>query len=784
MPAYTTKNLPLTYLINYQDHLGDIEASVAPLRDAPPNVFHACNDMPYLSRAGASSYHDRKGPLAWSFPIGIEEVRERTKATVKWVNAVHAAGVDVVIPYICNQTIGGDPEKRLGFWWFFDRWDDYAEDVGPKPGIDPIEWMQREEDGSLHFNYPYRFTRTDPPLRFAPCPNNPFWHSWLKTMVRLIASYGYDGTFVDNNIMHCRCKYCQQEFAVFLSETYTKKELKDRYGSTDPSRPKLATAGDVIYWACRQPEYVRQFRDKEPELFKEIFGTTDVRKAKMSEGGTGLHWMKSYKFWLATLERTLGEEGAEHARRVGDVSMLGVRNPRMLCRWADTQKFWAWTIARRNAELREAAHEVTPRFLIVPNWGNMTGFCHALSRCRDAKNVRLWARGTDLIFFEDEFFPGTLAPGYTLDLMISYKYAAACGIRSCVLPYQGAESRNLTELATAEAVAFSGDGAFVQMPYHFSEIRQAYRAFFEGNPHLFRGRSSYANVGLLLSFDEVHMENTHHLRESAACARYLAENHVLFDFLCEGQVTLSELARFEVVILPHVEYLPLSGRRAVAEYVARGGRVLVTGNTGEFDEHGRPVKMTDLIGRLRSLVWRRGADGTESVDYASTGRIRWLNDLRKWIPGRIWDVHDIEDAMRDEYAEKVLPALRAKAADTPEHDPRLLGMLNDLAGRDLSTTGRGTPPTLRANAWAGTRADKSIVLHLVNYNIPGPGLPPGEVVPCTEVEVRLRVDRHRVKSVCAANPWESPKELPFHQSGNKVRFTVPRIQIYETIHIQ
>ena len=100
MPAYTTKNLPLTYLINYQDHLGDIEASVAPLRDAPPNVFHACNDMPYLSRAGASSYHDRKGPLAWSFPIGIEEVRERTKATVKWVNAVHAAGVDVVIPYI------------------------------------------------------------------------------------------------------------------------------------------------------------------------------------------------------------------------------------------------------------------------------------------------------------------------------------------------------------------------------------------------------------------------------------------------------------------------------------------------------------------------------------------------------------------------------------------------------------------------------------------------------------------------------------------------------------
>lgn len=783
MPAYVTKNLPITYLINYEDHLRDIDGSVAAIAAAPPNLYHGCNDMPYLSRSGASDFRMEKGPISWSFPIGIEEARERAKKTIEWVDRVHAAGVDLVIPYICNQTIGGDPDKRLGFWWFYDRWEQYAEDVGPKPEVDPIEWMAREEDGKLHFNYPYRFRKTKPPLRFAPCPNNPQWHDWLKRIVRLLASYGYDGTFVDNNILHCRCKYCQEEFGVFLRETYTAKELRERYGSADPARQRLATAGDVILWACSQPEYGKQIHDREPELFREIFGTMDVKKAVMSEGGTGLHWMKSYRYWLASLEERFGAEGLEHTLRVGDVSTLGVRSPKMRCLWADTQKFWAWTIARRNAELREAAKEVSGHFLMVPNWGDMTGFCHLLSRCRDAKNVRLWKTGTDIVFYEDEYFPGTLAPGYTLDLMVSYKYSAACGIRSAVLPYKGSDSRNLTELATAEAAAFSGDGAFVQMPYGFSEIRLAYRAFFETNPGWFRNRASHASVGLVLSFDEVHMENTHHLRESAACARYLAENHILFDFLCEGQIRLSELSRFEVVIVPHVEFLPLAARRALVAFIQNGGRVLVSGNTGEFDEHGRPCRTDDLLARLRALVWRRGADGSESVDYSSAGKARWLNDLRKWIPRRIWEIHDIEDAMKDEYKDAVLPDVVKKAGAVPEVDLRLAAILNDLAGRDLSVLAPNAPITIRASAWRGTGSDHSVVLHLVNYDIPGPGLSVGEPVPVTGVDVRLRTGPLPVKSVFAGSPWEKPKELPCRRIGATLRFTVPRIQVYQVIHI-
>ncbi len=206
-----------------------------------------------------------------------------------------------------------------------------------------------------------------------------------------------------------------------------------------------------------------------------------------------------------------------------------------------------------------------------------------------------------MIFFEEDYYPSTIAPGYTFDLIMGYKYAGACGMRVCAVPYRGMEYRSLCELATAEAAAWSGDGMFVQPnqpAYLFPEVRRHYRAFYERHADWYVRRTSTAEAGLVYSFDELHLENTHHMHEVYPLAKYLADHHVLFDLLCEGQIRLPELRRFSLVILPHVQYLPVAARRALLRYVREGGCVLVTGNTGAYDEHARPNERQDALAAL------------------------------------------------------------------------------------------------------------------------------------------------------------------------------------------
>jgi hypothetical protein len=280
------------------------------------------------------------------------------------------------------------------------------------------------------------------------------------------------------------------------------------------------------------------------------------------------------------------------------------------------------------------------------------------------------------------------------------------------------------------------------------------------------------------------MENTYHLRESYACARYLAEQHVLFDFLTEGQITFNELARFEVVVVPHVEYLPVSARRALLRYLEHGGCVLVTGNTGAFDEHGRAFAKDDALSRIRSLVWRSEMDGSESLNYSAVGRLIWLNDIFRWIPERIRLMHDIGDATSEELTAKVIPSLGKGADERSMTDTRLADILDGLAGRRLSILGEAVPTTLRVSAWVSHAKGQSIVLHLLNYDVPGPGLPAGPHVPVENVQVRLPVGEKRVSRVVAANPWTEAQELHFRKREGIVSFVVPKVDIYLAIRLE
>ena len=789
MPAYCTKDTPLTYQIDYYEHVSHAEETAHKLAVAPPMLFHGGHDHTFSSSVGPHAARGRGGQPApgQSLLIGPEEAARRTEAVREWTRLAHDAGARRVVPYVCNQTIFGDPAARTVFWEFWDRWIEYEDGLGPRPEADPSLWMQRDPNGLPHHNYPLRFSEQEPRLRHAPCPNNPHWHSWLKTCARLMARDGYDGVFIDNNIVHCHCEHCQREFHAYLTETYSPSELIERYGTADVSNLRLSVAGDKVQWAWAQPEYVRRVHDEDPEHFRRLFATDDPDQAVPSEGGNGLHWWKSHCYWLDTLRSSHTGEEVAAILRSADVSSLGITTPRERCLWADTQKFWASSVSRRNAEIRQAGREHCPGFVTIPNFGALTGPNAVNSRRLEGKNPRLWGEGASIMMYEEDLFPGTLAPGYTLDHVISYKYACACGVRACVLPSRDAGHRALCELAIAEAATWSGDGMFVQVnqpEYLFPDIRKAYREFFERHADLYRNKTSVAHVGVVYSFDELHMENMHHLLEVYPIARYLTDNHVLFDFLNEAQITREELARFDVVIVPHVMFLPRASRTALMDYAAGGGKLVLTGNTGAFDEHGRPTGADDTLERMRRETWAAGARATFTRSGDSS--IVWIDDIREWLPKKRCQVHELADMRWDELAERVVPELQREA---PTEDPTrqcFARLLDELAGYRLSALADETPYTLRVAAWEDVDG-RSVVLHLVNYDAPGPTLPEtGRVVPVEDVRISLPLRAGRAPSrAWLMDPWHpDPAEMACRTESNRFETAIPKVDTYAVLRLE
>jgi len=143
--------------------------------------------------------------------LSPEELRLRIKAIEQFVKDVRAAGVKVVIPYMSPMTMFGEPEMRLGFFAFFDRWHEYADEfgLGERPQGDPMEWTQRDIEGKLVFRFGQR-EEFKPLTRYSMCINAKGWREWQHIIVRWILKVGYDGVWMDNALEHrCYCQNCQ-----------------------------------------------------------------------------------------------------------------------------------------------------------------------------------------------------------------------------------------------------------------------------------------------------------------------------------------------------------------------------------------------------------------------------------------------------------------------------------------------------------------------------------------------------------------------------------------------
>lgn len=304
----------------------------------------------------------------------------------------------------------------------------------------------------------------------------------------------------------------------------------------------------------------------------------------------------------------------------------------------------------------------------------------------------------------------------------------------------------------------------------------------------------------------------------------LTEARIPFDVILESDLTSKKLASYQTLVLANVALMSDAQASAVKAFVAAGGSLLSTFETGLYDEDGKP--RTDFA--LGSLYGMRKTGNRESYGVAVApghGAFPGSSSMQ-----RIERSHPLVDSFKDTHFIQGSSCRMPIAADGPPiltniaqypwyptegvytrqwhsdqptvvaREPgksRLVylagdidagywrsgaGDLGDLVTNALRWLVAGTQPMtvegeglVEAYAWA---TEPGYAVHLVNHSQPGfRATAARKLVPAGPQKVRLTLPDAR--TIRSARLLWAGQPLAFKQSGSVVKFTVPALDEYE-----
>jgi hypothetical protein len=133
-------------------------------------------------------------------------------------------------------------------------------------------------------------------------------------------------------------------------------------------------------------------------------------------------------------------------------------------------------------------------------------------------------------------------------------------------------------------------------PGALDAVRQSFTRLEKLEPHLMQSEP-VSDVGLLLLIDaRTHPQHgVRHLVEAHALHSIMLQDHVQYEVVYSTE----DLDRFRAIVAPNLTSVSDGDANALREYVAGGGRLLLTGEAGEVDGEGRRRRtpaLADLAG--------------------------------------------------------------------------------------------------------------------------------------------------------------------------------------------
>ena len=365
--------------------------------------------------------------------------------------------------------------------------------------------------------------------------------------------------------------------------------------------------------------------------------------------------------------------------------------------------------------------------LLVGQWNHLSHV--SLQEERAFVPLELWGRGEDYFWYSGgASFVGknlNLSERKAGDAWLSSLYVRELsGHRPFVMgKYDGI--RMAANMAEGFALGGMGMGRYQRFedPVGF-EVLARYTNFMHKHRDLYDGAESWSDVALVLPRQSVLARHPESLDAFRELGQALVERQLLLDVVVDQKLTAERLAQYPAVILPKTIALSDGQLRVLGEYSTEGGLLLRMGEAGTLSESGTPRKNVSL---------------TTAIEVAG----------------------DSTTAAVEAIAQRL---------------------------RDNGASAIKCPWTVRAAAY--TQPDR-VILHLVNYDrdetvvkgAKGPELERPKSVSDIAVNFRMPKGRQATSVTMYSPDQEKPTVLAFESSDGRVKFSVPRIDVYGVVVI-
>jgi hypothetical protein len=150
-----------------------------------------------------------------------------------------------VVGHFNVEFLVGEPDSKdgpRGFFKFYrDLWNE--KELGPRPLKDPLDFMQRNADGTPIVAKSYSIGGM---REYSACLNNPQWRKVLKAWVKVGIDRGVDG-YVSNYFYrhNCLCSYCEAGFRDYLKKRFSGDELAKTFDIKDVNKHVFS---EIVGW--------------------------------------------------------------------------------------------------------------------------------------------------------------------------------------------------------------------------------------------------------------------------------------------------------------------------------------------------------------------------------------------------------------------------------------------------------------------------------------------------------------------------------------------------------
>ncbi len=170
---------------------------------------------------------------------------------------------------------------------------------------------------------------------------------------------------------------------------------------------------------------------------------------------------------------------------------------------------------------------------------------------------------------------------------------------------------SMVKIMSAEAVAFGG--TFIPWNIYFAcepnlvNAQRKVTQFLARWEELYASEEDIADITILYSYNSE--EYASQSAEPKGISELLTDMCIPFEIaILERDLTLSWCKNKKVLILPNIEMLSKNDFNILKQFADKGGRLIITGNTGYFDEDYK-VRKEKLKGK--NVRWRENCVGTE-----------------------------------------------------------------------------------------------------------------------------------------------------------------------------